>query len=79
MNGATVKKGFIQQFAKSSFSNITTINQFKITVLQLCGKCLFVMVKLDTCFTSNLLMNILLFILLCAIEPEQYVQCHCRF
>ena len=73
MNGATVKKGFIQQFAKSSFSNITTINKFKITVLQLRDKCLFVIVKLDTCFTSNLLMNIFLFIPLCSTEPEQYI------
>jgi hypothetical protein len=48
---------FVQQFAKGSFSNITTINQFKATVLQVHDECLFVILKLDTCFTDNLLMN----------------------
>jgi len=64
---------FLQQFATGSFSNITTINQFKITVLQLRDECLFVKLKLDPCLTGNLLMNILQFILLCATEPEQYI------
>ena len=34
MGGLNVNS-FVQQFAKGSFSNITAINQFKITVLQL--------------------------------------------
>jgi hypothetical protein len=66
---------FSQQFAKGSFRNITAINQFKITVLQLHDECLFVKLKLDPYLTSNLL----LFILLCATEPQQYVQRHCMF
>jgi hypothetical protein len=70
---------FLQQFAKGSFSNITTINQFKVTVLQLCDECLFVILKLRYLLTGNLLMDILLFTCLCVTEPEQYVQRHCMF
>jgi len=69
----------LQPFANGSFSNITTADQFKITVLQLCDECLFVKLKLYPCWTGNLLINILLVILLCATEPEQNVQHHCMF
>jgi hypothetical protein len=70
---------FVQQFAKGSFSNITTMNQFKITVFQLRDEFLFVKLKLDPCLTRNLLMKLLLSVLLCATESEQYTQRHCTF